>query len=601
MNHKHSISLLFLVIVFVSIRATAQNKRDLIDELNNSAFALRSIDPDSAVQLARRAWQLSEVAEYTIGSAVARVNIGNYYRTFRPDTALVILKEALVDLESGKDYKFTGAANWYIGKIFSSMSAFRKATTYFDAALEVLQKTEEHYLIAGVWNDKAIVEGKQSNYVRALEHLEQAYRLKQEHSLPTDVEANNIALVYVRMGDAPRARAILLKLLPDSDSSGLPSVYNTLGTSYQSLGSLDSAICYFEKAIQTSVVNKDRKSEIIAISNLAGVYIKMGNEKSANEKLRYAIARISPSDDYINQMIYVELAKLYKSSHKADSCMKYGYKALDAARRASSKGYAMEVSAILSSVHEQKKEYIQAINALKLHNAYRDSIDADDDKTRFNDLRLRIETFEKDQEIESLKKQQQVDRLRVQYTVVLAIALLLVVSLVFLVWLYRQKMLKEKSEIQNRLLQEQLQQKEKGLLNQKLHMIHRYNTITEIEEEIKKIAQEGSSEKYKKLLSLIVVSKSLDRDWDTFSTYFNNIHGDFVNKISAQTKNLSINERRLLMLLKMKLSNREIASLLNIEVGSVKMAKYRLKKKLQLDEFKDLEEFIDQSELVDQM
>jgi DNA-binding NarL/FixJ family response regulator len=46
-------------------------------------------------------------------------------------------------------------------------------------------------------------------------------------------------------------------------------------------------------------------------------------------------------------------------------------------------------------------------------------------------------------------------------------------------------------------------------------------------------------------------------------------------------------------LIKMGHENREIATLLNIEVASVKMAKYRLKKKLMVDESDDLTTYFD--------
>jgi ligand-binding sensor domain-containing protein/DNA-binding CsgD family transcriptional regulator len=138
----------------------------------------------------------------------------------------------------------------------------------------------------------------------------------------------------------------------------------------------------------------------------------------------------------------------------------------------------------------------------------------------------------------------------------------------------------------------QLNQIERDLSEQTLQMIHRHNTLTEIEAEIKNSAAGLEPKQLNKLLQLVSINKSLDKEWDTFNNYFANVHKEFYQKLRSVTSGLSIHDQRLAALVKMSLENREIATLLNIEVGSVKMAKYRLKKKIGLNEGDDLFEFI---------
>jgi DNA-binding CsgD family transcriptional regulator len=88
------------------------------------------------------------------------------------------------------------------------------------------------------------------------------------------------------------------------------------------------------------------------------------------------------------------------------------------------------------------------------------------------------------------------------------------------------------------------------------------------------------------------VNKTLEKEWENFNEYFGSVHGAFYEKINTKFPELSTSEKRLASLIKMNLTNREIASILNIESASVKMAKYRLKKKLNLEEEVDIQSFL---------
>ena len=70
------------------------------------------------------------------------------------------------------------------------------------------------------------------------------------------------------------------------------------------------------------------------------------------------------------------------------------------------------------------------------------------------------------------------------------------------------------------------------------------------------------------------------------------VHKDFNMKLKTSFPNLTDLEKRLAVLIRLNLSNKEIASLLNISAKSVEIARYRLKKKLMLDKNSNLKNFI---------
>ena len=61
------------------------------------------------------------------------------------------------------------------------------------------------------------------------------------------------------------------------------------------------------------------------------------------------------------------------------------------------------------------------------------------------------------------------------------------------------------------------------------------------------------------------------------------VNHEFYHKLESRFGQLTTNERYLAGLLRLNLSNKDIAALRNISVGSAKMNRHRLKKKLGLD------------------
>jgi ligand-binding sensor domain-containing protein/DNA-binding CsgD family transcriptional regulator len=76
--------------------------------------------------------------------------------------------------------------------------------------------------------------------------------------------------------------------------------------------------------------------------------------------------------------------------------------------------------------------------------------------------------------------------------------------------------------------------------------------------------------------------------WEQFQLNFDQVHRDFAFKIQAKHPDLTQNEVRLCCLVRINLTNREVASIQNISTSGVEKAKYRLKRKLSLNQDQDL-------------
>ena len=83
-----------------------------------------------------------------------------------------------------------------------------------------------------------------------------------------------------------------------------------------------------------------------------------------------------------------------------------------------------------------------------------------------------------------------------------------------------------------------------------------------------------------------------DSDLDNFQSSFDAVHNDFLKKLGEQYPQLTHKDKMLCAYIKMNLMSKEIAPLLNISVRGVEISRYRLRKKLGLDEKANLAEFL---------
>jgi Bacterial regulatory proteins, luxR family len=154
----------------------------------------------------------------------------------------------------------------------------------------------------------------------------------------------------------------------------------------------------------------------------------------------------------------------------------------------------------------------------------------------------------------------------------------------------------EITRLQNEKLEAELNHMKNELATATMHLLNKNEFITHIKANLNQIGKKSTEHELKTELSGI--SKDIennisdDSDWEHFQFHFDRVHGDFTTRLKAAFTSLSPQETKLCAYLRMNLSSKEIAQLLNISVRGVEISRYRLRKKLNLDRLKNLQEFI---------
>jgi DNA-binding CsgD family transcriptional regulator len=154
----------------------------------------------------------------------------------------------------------------------------------------------------------------------------------------------------------------------------------------------------------------------------------------------------------------------------------------------------------------------------------------------------------------------------------------------------------EITRLKNEKLKAEVDHKNKELATSAMLLINKNEFISEIKNGLNAVTKKSSLSEMTKELSKIIKNieknKKKDHNWEHFEFHFDRVHGDFSERLKTKYSNLSPQERRMGAYLRMNLSSKEIANLLNISVRGVEISRYRLRKKLGIEREVNLAEFI---------
>lgn len=154
--------------------------------------------------------------------------------------------------------------------------------------------------------------------------------------------------------------------------------------------------------------------------------------------------------------------------------------------------------------------------------------------------------------------------------------------------------------LKNRTLEADLRHKSQDLANSAMNLIRKNEILIKIKNDIAKVQSEISEneDKAKALKRLHKIQSDIrenidhDDDWQKFEQNFDKVYEDYLKRLKKEFPKLTGGDMRLCAYLKMNLSSKDIASMMNVSVRSVEMARYRLRIKMGLSRETNLSEYL---------
>ena len=150
----------------------------------------------------------------------------------------------------------------------------------------------------------------------------------------------------------------------------------------------------------------------------------------------------------------------------------------------------------------------------------------------------------------------------------------------------KQALLAEKEiiRIKNENLNAEMILRDKELANQAMSMVRKNDFLLRLREELNELIiychDQAIGDKVLGLVSRISREVDSNKQREVFESAFDEVHEDFMNRLKAKYPTLTPTERRLCAYIKMNITTKEIAPLLNISVRGVEICRYRVRKKM---------------------
>lgn len=165
---------------------------------------------------------------------------------------------------------------------------------------------------------------------------------------------------------------------------------------------------------------------------------------------------------------------------------------------------------------------------------------------------------------------------------------------------HQKALLKSEQEIlqlKNERLSVEVEEKNAQLSAALLQSAHKNNSLDGLKRQLNDIGQDSEIDAAQKreirqLVRKIDFELSSEDYWEQFQLNFDQVHQQFSKKLHQRHPQLSGNDIRLCCLLRINMTNKEIAAIQNISLGAVEKSKYRLKKKLDLQQDGDLNLYV---------
>lgn len=475
--------------------------------------------------------KLSEQINYVKGQLLTKAWIGSYYRqTGQYEKSIEQFQKNISLAKEYQDSSSIIRANLDLSNVYNDINDLEKATEYIERQIELSKETNNKISLCLGLNTLGIIEMKKRRIKRALKIFLESKKISKGLKLPAKFNStinSNLGVIYVQLGNHQQAIQYFKDLLQfnktEKDSLAFAPSYGNIAYAYQNNQEFEKAFTYYDSSFYFSEKFGQDEVTYITYSDISDGYKLKG--------------------DYKNALLY------------------------------------------------QKKYY----------SLYQEVFN---EKTKNNiaTLEVKFESERKEKELLATQKEvielEQLDKIRQQRMWIIVGGLIASIIIAFLIYFraktkVAQKQIEEKlirielknKELEANQLQSQLTNKQSDLTNLALDIGRKNkfsNQLIKRLDELKKLKTEEVKPQLREVISFAVNHLQINEDLALLQKNVETVNQTFYQNLENKYGKLTANEKYLAGLVRLNLSNKDVAAIRGISTGSAKMSRHRLRKKLGL-------------------
>lgn len=580
------------------------NGAEQVRILHRLAMMERFSDPKVAMENSEKSLELS--IELKNDSLIAE----SYYRIGSVSTlqgniprAIDMLIDAQVSFNKNGYIRREMSTLNSLGAVYAKMGQFDKASEIYFKTLNYSKETNNSGYEVFTLTRIGVIQMNLGEYRSAKRFLSDAVKkavdndhwadgtmaLTEYGNLETALGEKDSAIVYYQ-------RAIDW-LKEKKSNHAIPALLSSIGRLYKDENKLEESLKVTQEAIALADSLNNHLFVVDGLRELASIYSSMEEYELSIKTIETALQRMGASEATSSPRIQIlnMLAQNYFLINNLE-------KAVEVAREASTLSItngewllAESALSILIELEIKSEKFSDVISNQKQLMQVRDSIVNDERIKNILEFDTRYKVSQKEQEIALLEAENQ-QKSTIQLALGVGVVLILIIAFLIirsqLLKIQRSKVELENEALKRKRLEQDLEFKNKQLVTQSLNIVQKKELMIEMKDKVETFREEGSTRELNRISNLIDYSFTLDKDWNEFRMHFEEVHSNFYGVLKENHGELTPNEMKLSALIKLNLSIKEMAAILGISPDSVKKARYRLRKKLELNTEDNLVEFM---------
>lgn len=501
----------------------------------------------------------------------------------RPDSAFRLIKDIYDKTNKAGDHVASGVCLQQMGAICFRLGHYAQAFDFYSQADRVFRQQNELLLLAKNLNGLGVLYYYNKQVDLAKRHYHEALKIfsKLKDAEGLAASYSKIGHLYEKQNKSDSAFYFEHKALEYISKTGkldeIAKIYENIGSIHEDLAKYDSAGIYFNKSLALYRQSNNQTACVEVLNNLGDILRKTGNPQAALDQSRKALELASATNDlYGKASAYRDIAKAFNQLQQNDSAYHYLELSRDITMDLYSEDGIRQTAflQVLYNFDQQRKE-IQRLEGVSRANSIITIC------TIIIILLLGVlgwaiisrQRF-KIRDQKAISRQQE--------------------------HLYENQKKLMEIELENKKLQEEnltqlLELKSTELSNHLLNLVQKNQTLEELKTRLMLLLKDDKRDHKKQLQQIVHQinhSFTQEQHWKSFTGIFEQVHQSFFDSLKQHCDQLTPNDIRLLSLIKLNLPPKDTATLLGISPESLRVSRYRLKKKLNIPENESLSSFI---------
>jgi tetratricopeptide (TPR) repeat protein/DNA-binding CsgD family transcriptional regulator len=512
----------------------ALDERTRLAVLNALAAKLVRVEPTRARSLAEEAVTIARDCNEPSAEASALRTLAGCLETLSEyEAAMELARRAEAMYRAIGDEIGVANALISVGIIARDLSDHRGALDAFARALEIFAAHDDEPRMAAAYNNLGTIHQDIGSYAEALDAYLAALRIheKRGEELSAAIVTSNLAIIYYYLND-----------IDASYSYSTAIALGNISGIYRIRGDFDAARAALEEAMSIFLSLGERRYVATTEVKLGSLHDARGDAPSALAHLERAAALAEEVGDMDT---LADALHRTGEVHRARGAWR---EAIAAQRRAVAIAEELgltklsaEIHTALAAAHEATRATAKALAHLKRASALREQLFGEERQRAIAEMQTRFDVDKAERERELLR-------------------------------------------LRNEHLEELMEQRARELTSTAMQVVRKNAFLQRLRKEAGAVAADepAAAPAVEKLLRAIDENLHGDEDWKRFEQEFQLVHHDFIRRLSERYPRLTPTELRVCALLKINLSNKEIADLLSVSLRNVETHRYWIRKKLGL-------------------